>query len=435
MFDTQQIVGDRYQLQRRLGRTATGRQTWLALDLEQQQEPVIVKLLAFSPDLALDELKLFEREAQVLQHLDHPRIPTYRNYFSIDNQLAWFGLVQTYIPGMSLQEWLDRGELLGEDEARQLGVNLLHILRYLHERETPVLHRDIKPSNLILGDDGYVYLVDFGAVQDQATLTGVTFTVVGTSGYAPLEQFWGRAVPASDLYALGATLLHLITGVPPIDLPQRNGRLSVPDAVSLRPFFKAWLEKLVEPAQEKRFPSAQAALNALQAGVVPASQTRRRLQQPNHSTIRVTRSPHQLTITVPPESGAGGRIFRSFAFLFCISIFALPLYRAPFFIHVTLGLVFLGWLVWSALNIFEQTELTFGSDRLTLTRRFFGFPWQQRILQFQDILGVFWLKERIHHQMALKTSNQGTLILRNASEQECAWLIQVMQDWLDDYGA
>lgn len=74
------------------------------------------------------------------------------------------------------------------------------------------MHRDIKPSNLIWGEDQHVYLVDFGAVQAQAAVTGVTFTVVGTSGYAPLEQFWGRAVAASDLYALGATLIHLLTG-------------------------------------------------------------------------------------------------------------------------------------------------------------------------------------------------------------------------------
>jgi len=75
----------------------------------------------------------------------------------------------------------------------------------LHELSPPVLHRDIKPSNLIINSENNVYLVDFGAVQSRGAVTGVTFTVVGTSGYAPLEQFWGRAVPGSDLYALGMT--------------------------------------------------------------------------------------------------------------------------------------------------------------------------------------------------------------------------------------
>ena len=71
-----------------------------------------------------------------------------------------------------------------------------------------MLHRDIKPSNLILGEDEQVYLVDFGAVQDKVAPSCTTFTVVGTYGYTPMEQFGGRAVPASDLYALGATLIH-----------------------------------------------------------------------------------------------------------------------------------------------------------------------------------------------------------------------------------
>jgi serine/threonine protein kinase len=211
MFDKQQVLLERYELQQQLGRTGAGRQTWLAIDLHTHQS-VIVKLLAFNPQMQWDELKLFEREAQVLQSLDHARIPEYHDYFSIDDQILWFGLVQAYIPGRSLQDLLDQGEVITESQARQVAIELLAVLNYLHQLPQPVLHRDIKPSNLIRGEDGLMYLVDFGAVQDRATLTGMTFTVVGTCGYAPLEQFWGRAVPASDLYALGGTLIHLGTG-------------------------------------------------------------------------------------------------------------------------------------------------------------------------------------------------------------------------------
>ncbi|MEY3329957.1 MAG: hypothetical protein RLZZ115_2840, partial [Cyanobacteriota bacterium] len=214
MFNQQQILQDRYQLQHQYGRTAAGRQTWLAMDQETQEE-VIIKLLAFSPQMAWEELKLFEREAQVLQALNHPRIPRYRNYFSIDQNLGgglpWFGLVQDYIPGSSLQDLLEKGHRFTEAKVKKIAKDILKILIYLHELSPPVLHRDIKPSNLILDGSEQIYLVDFGAVQAQASVTGVTFTVVGTSGYAPLEQFWGRAVAASDLYALGATLIHLLT--------------------------------------------------------------------------------------------------------------------------------------------------------------------------------------------------------------------------------
>lgn len=82
MFNPNQCLKERYQLQEKLGRTAAGRQTWLATDL-QSNEQVTVKLLAFSPEMQWEELKLFEREAQVLQALNHPRIPHYRDYFSL----------------------------------------------------------------------------------------------------------------------------------------------------------------------------------------------------------------------------------------------------------------------------------------------------------------------------------------------------------------
>ncbi len=269
MLDTGTILQERYQLQQRLGRTAAGHQTWLAVDLESQEQ-VTLKMLAFSPEMQWEELKLFEREAQVLQALNHPRIPCYRDYFSLEREagagLPWFGLVQDYIPGFSLQELLDKGQRFSEVKVRIISTEVLKILIYLHELNPPVLHRDIKPSNLIWGEDQHVYLVDFGAVQAQAAVTGVTFTVVGTSGYAPLEQFWGRAVPASDLYALGGTLIHLLTGMTPADLPQKDSRIQFRDRVSVNPSLVSWIEKMTEIGLEKRFSKARDALAALKSG-------------------------------------------------------------------------------------------------------------------------------------------------------------------------
>ncbi|MEQ9354755.1 protein kinase domain-containing protein [Coleofasciculus chthonoplastes] len=276
MLNPQQILNGRYQLRQQLGQNA-GRQTWLAEDLETQpQELVVVKLLAFSPQMQWEEFKLFEREAQVLQHLNHPRIPRYRDYFSIEeteSELPWFGLVQQYIPGLSLRQRLDQGHSFGEAEAQKIATDILTILIYLHELSPPVLHRDIKPSNLIVDEQGQVYLVDFGAVQDRAKAEGATFTVVGTSGYAAPEQLWGRAVAASDLYSLGATLIHLVTGIAPADLPQQNLRLQFADRVNLNPRFSYWLEKLIDPATEQRFSSARQALEALTAAVTPEAST------------------------------------------------------------------------------------------------------------------------------------------------------------------
>lgn len=271
MLATQKILGDRYKLKQQLGKNP-GRQTWLAEDTFSESENlVIVKLLAVSPQTDWQELKLFEREAQVLANLNHPKIPQYIDYFSIDEQansgLIWFGLAQKYIPGDSLQEILDRKRKFYPPEVRSFAIQILEILIYLHELSPPVLHRDIKPSNLILGKDRKIYLVDFGAVQDKAKAEGVTFTVVGTNGYVPPEQLWGKAVPASDLYALGATLIHLLTGISPADLTQEM-QIKFTDRVLFIPSFTDWLEKLTAPAVEKRFDSAREALKALKEPVI-----------------------------------------------------------------------------------------------------------------------------------------------------------------------
>ena len=270
MLQVEQVLQNRYKLQRQLGNNGV-RQTWLALDLqavEAENKQVIVKLLAFGGAVQWEDLKLFEREVQILQHLNHPRIPKSVDSFCIDDRSLWFGLVQEYIPGESLKEKLAVGSRFTEQQARKIAVEVLDILTNLHELNPPVLHRDIKPSNLIWGEDDDLYLVDFGAVQDKAAREGITFTVVGTYGYAPMEQFGGRAVPASDIYALGATLIHLLTGISPSDLPQRDLRIQFTDKVSLSPSFVSWLQKLTEPAPEHRFKSARQALDALKKGLV-----------------------------------------------------------------------------------------------------------------------------------------------------------------------
>lgn len=273
MLQPEQILHDRYQLKQKLGQNA-GRQTWLAQDLQSiSAESVIVKLLAFGGEVQWDDLKLFEREAQVLKQLDHPRIPKYRDYFHIDDRSLWFGLVQEYIPGSSLKEQLNQGKRFTTKQIHKIAVDVLKILEFLHQLNPAVLHRDIKPSNLLWGEDEQVYLVDFGAVQDRAAQEGATFTVVGTYGYAPMEQFGGRAVPASDLYALGATLIHLLTRTAPGDLPQRHLRICFQDLVSLKPNIVSWLEKLTEPAPEQRFKSATDALDALESGRVSNTTT------------------------------------------------------------------------------------------------------------------------------------------------------------------
>jgi serine/threonine protein kinase len=263
-----EILADRYQCDRRLGKQA-GRQTLLARDLKTQQQ-VVVKLLSFSSDFNWEDLKLFKREVETLKSLSHPAIPRYLDSFEIDTpNRKGFALVQTYIEAKSLQEYLSDGRTFSEREVKQLAAALLDILAYLHQRQPPVIHRDIKPSNILLKNRsgnsvGEVYLVDFGAVQTLATQQGKTVTVVGTYGYMPPEQFGGRAVPASDLYSLGATLIALITKQHPADLPQKDLQIEFEQFTQLTPGFTNWLKWMTHPSLDRRPASVEIAKKVLE---------------------------------------------------------------------------------------------------------------------------------------------------------------------------
>ncbi|MEG4232363.1 serine/threonine-protein kinase [Microcoleus sp. Pol11C3] len=265
---SKEILADRYQCDRRLGKQA-GRQTLLARDLKTQQQ-VVVKLLSFSSDFNWEDLKLFEREVETLKSLSHPAIPRYLDSFEIDTpSRKGFALVQSYIEAKSLQEYLSDGRTFSESEVKQLATALLDILAYLHQRQPPVIHRDIKPSNILLKNRsgnsvGEVYLVDFGAVQTLATQQGKTVTVVGTYGYMPPEQFGGRAVPASDLYGLGATLIALITKQHPADLPQKDLQIEFEQFSQLSPGFTNWLKWMTHPSLDRRPASVQMAKEVLE---------------------------------------------------------------------------------------------------------------------------------------------------------------------------
>jgi serine/threonine protein kinase len=260
------ILNDRYQLLQILGRKP-GRRTWQAMDLQTAQ-PVVVKLLLFGMDFEWEALKLFEREAQILQALDHPAIPKYLDWFETLGEASGFALVQTYIPARSLDVIVKSGRTFLAKELREIAQQILQVLDYLHQRNPAVIHRDLKPSNILLGDRsghsiGQVFLVDFGSVQNLAMKSVGTMTIVGTYGYMPMEQFGDRAVPASDLYSLGATMLFLATGREPADLIDDENRLQFAEISTLSVQFNAWLRNMTEVSFKKRPASAMVALDLL----------------------------------------------------------------------------------------------------------------------------------------------------------------------------
>ena len=261
------VLSDRYQPQRSLSKKP-GRRTLLALD-RQTQQPVIIKLLTFSHDTTWEEVRLFQREAELLKTLSHLSIPQYIDAFEFETAASkGHAIVQSYIAAPSLEAHLKAGRHFSEDEVRYILESVLEILIYLHQRQPPIIHRDIKPSNILLSDRsgdfvGNVYLVDFGSVQTLANRGGKTMTVVGTYGYMPPEQFGDIAYPASDLYSLGATAIALLSQTHPADLPKTGVRIQFEDQVSVSADFQTWLQRMIAPEVAERPASAAAALRSL----------------------------------------------------------------------------------------------------------------------------------------------------------------------------
>lgn len=275
------LLHDRYEIRRELGHGGQAR-TWLAIDTHTSEQVVIKQLhMALAEDWKA--IELFEREGRVLKQLDHPAIPSYLDAFHIeaspDTPSQRFVIVQEFIEGETLRELLERGERFDAEQALTLCHQLLDIFDYLHTRTPCVIHRDIKPANLILRPDGSWSLIDFGAIQAVLLDTSkLGSTIVGTSGYMAPEQFMGQAAPATDLYALGATLVHMLTHTHPADMPLVRMRLHYTPLIEgrLPPHLEALLEGLLEPHVEDRIQSAQQARQqlTLPANVSPPATSR-----------------------------------------------------------------------------------------------------------------------------------------------------------------
>ncbi len=385
----EQTLNDRYEIQRKLSQRQ-GKQTFLAFDNHTETQ-VIVKLILFGQGIDWQDLKLFEREAETLQRLDHPAIPNYLDYFDVDlPDFKGFALVQTYIQAISLEEHINNGRRFSEDDIKQIAKDLLEILIYLHSKTPPLIHRDIKPSNILLRDrsgnsSGKVYLIDFGSVQNAATKKSGTMTVVGTYGYMPLEQFGGRAVPASDLYSLGGTLIYLITGNHPADLPQIDGKIDIDNLtndISLP--LKKWLKQMIEPNLSQRLESAELALQTLEK--LAESEEIAIIEKPRGRKIQISKDYQEIKIFIPPLGFNAGRVFmvffaivwNSFMFFWTLGTFFVSFPMNVPFILFSLPFWYQGAsLAYTALfPIFGKTYLTINEKTIDLSQELFGFRHQ-----------------------------------------------------------
>lgn len=272
MVNSDQILANRYRLILLVGQGAMGA-VYDAEDLVFNRR-VALKRMHLPPEAspkAIEQTRAqFEREAKILATLRHPNLPRVTDYFTFSDQEF---LVMDYIEGLSLDEIaaLHSG---GLDEAAVLGWadQLLSALDYIHRHG--LVHRDVKPANIRVTPEGHVFLVDFGLVKTFDPASPKTATAVrglGTPQYAPPEQYdaeMGHTEPRSDLYSLGATMYHLITGEPPATVTRRVSNPGVFRSLrEIKPTVSPEVERVILRAMEvpitKRFASAsdmQAAL-------------------------------------------------------------------------------------------------------------------------------------------------------------------------------
>ncbi|MEG4007993.1 serine/threonine-protein kinase [Microcoleus sp. Pol11C1] len=274
-------LNNHYRIVRELGHGGFGR-TYLAEDAHRFNEPCVLK--EFAPQVhgsyALQKSEeLFEREAGVLYKLQHNQIPRFRELFRVSiSDRGYLFLVQDYVPGQTYRFLLDARKRQGlrfiEAEINQLLLQILPLLEYIHS--LGVIHRDISPDNLILrSSDGMPVLIDFGGVKQVAATVESLFaeangtlapaTRIGKLGYAPVEQMqMGIVSPHSDLYALAATVLVLLTGKEPhqlLDSQTLNWNWRAECSVS--PNLSLVLDKMLAQQPSQRYSSAREVMLAL----------------------------------------------------------------------------------------------------------------------------------------------------------------------------
>lgn len=251
-----------YEVVRELGRNQeAGRITYLANALNCDLQ-VVIKEFRFNGDgVERYGLKAYEQEIDILQQLDHPRIPCYLDCFETPES---FCLVQEYKNAPSLAE----KHSFNPEEIKRIAISILEILVYLQTRPFAIIHRDIKPENILVDEQFNAYLVDFGLARIRGEEVAISSLAAGTPGFMPPEEEFGYLLTeASDLYSLGATLICLLTHTRSVELNKLindSDRFNFHHLVThLNPRFVDWLTKMVEPKLKHRYNTASLALETL----------------------------------------------------------------------------------------------------------------------------------------------------------------------------
>ncbi|MEH2312842.1 MAG: serine/threonine-protein kinase [Nostoc sp.] len=282
------LLDGRYVTIKLLGRGGFGA-AFLARDRRiPGMRQCVVKQFQPAGNLTLTQLQqaqiMFEREAEVLAQLgnDHEQIPDLFAFFPVivnslqpGQQDQFFYLVQEYIDGQNLEEELVQQGKFSEQQVLEVLQEILKVLKFVHHRG--IIHRDIKPSNIMRRRDGKLFLLDFGAVKlvtNAASGSAASSTGIYSMGFAPPEQMAGGQVfPSTDLYALAITLITLLTNQEAVQLfDAYTNQWKWRPQVTINPRLADILDKMLLPAANQRFQSAQEVLDALNSQPLAATQ-------------------------------------------------------------------------------------------------------------------------------------------------------------------
>jgi serine/threonine protein kinase len=280
------ILWSRYQIIQLVGQGGMGA-IYQAEDTRLEGRLCALKEVILEPNATPERQEQiqaqFHREASILARLDHPNLPKVSDYFLFNGRDY---LVMDFVPGRDLRDVFEEARsqetFLPEEQVLAWTDQLCDALEYLHEQEPPVVHRDIKPANIKLTPSGTIKLVDFGLVKLMTPDDNGTITVLqgrGTVQYTPLEQYGGdtgHTDARSDIYSLGATLYHLLSGQPPLEAKQRFLRPgAMPSIRDLNPEVSPRVEQAISLAMGMHpddRPSSIAEFRAFLFGEQPMSE-------------------------------------------------------------------------------------------------------------------------------------------------------------------
>ena len=261
-----QLTIRHYQVLRTLGQGGMGT-TYLAWDPTgiSAGHPKLLVLKQMNADMAkiAKAQELFQREADTLGLLNHSGVPKYYDFF-VESGKKY--LAMELIHGQDLEKFVYRQGPVTLNHAIEWMIQTCDILDYLHGKNPPLIHRDIKPANLMVRkSNNRIVVLDFGAVKEIGTAPG---TRIGAEGYCAPEQERGQPLTQSDLYAIGPTLIFLLTGENPFKFYRQKGRsfrFDVAKIPTITPKLKEVIDKVTEPLPRDRFQTAKELASALAA--------------------------------------------------------------------------------------------------------------------------------------------------------------------------